>query len=63
MAMLTDEQVEAIKANAKTLEALTNSQLIMLALSALIMEADNMPPGTRLPLHAALRTRTGLKEG
>jgi len=61
--MLTDEQLEAIRANAKTLERLSDMQLIMLALSALIMEAENMPPGTRLPLHAALRTRTGLKEG
>lgn len=61
--MLTDEQLDAIRANAKTLERLTDMQVIMLALSALIMEADKMPPGTRLPLHAALRTRTGIKDG
>ncbi len=61
MAMLTNEDMEVMKANTKTMELLTDMQVIMLALSALVMEAENMPPGTRLPLHAALRARTGLR--
>lgn len=62
MTMLTEKELEQIKNNAAVLERLTDMQVIMLALSALVMEADKMPPGTRFSLHTALRSRTGLKD-
>ncbi len=55
-------EMDQIRNNTATLTKLSDTQLIMMALSALIMEAQEMPPGTRYPLHSELRRRGGLQD-
>ncbi len=61
MAMPTEKQMEIIRRNTETLQRLSDTQLIMTALSELIVEAESIPVGKRVPLHAALNDRAGVK--
>lgn len=59
--MPTEEQLDAIKANAASLEKLNRDQLIMLALAELIACSDQIPIGKRIPLLSVLQSKAGIK--
>ena len=51
-----------IEAASHELDGLNDLQLISLALSAIVLSAENLPVEMRLPLYQALRRRTGLDD-
>ena len=51
----SDAIVKSVAQAADNLCKLNDLQLIMLALSAIVLEIESMPAGIRLPLHVVLK--------
>lgn len=61
--MIDEERLKKIKENYEFLCELSNEQLIMVVLSEIIHGLHGlMPESKRVALHAALRTKAGIKD-
>lgn len=57
MAMPNDEQLKAIETETKKLMNMSDTAVIMLALSEIVFYLPAIPVGKQLPLHAALKSK------
>ncbi len=61
MAMPTEAQMKILRDNTETMKKLNDGELLMAALAEIIMSMDSIPITKRIPLHAVLSERAGLK--